>query len=155
MPKLNSIHLSTDYANWDKHQLQAWLKEHNIETPKGYSQQELQDLVKENWNAGNVWTREQYDRAQQVFANYKDTAFETWEDSRLREFLLEQGIVAPTGPREKLVLAAKQHYRGYTNAAASLASTASASASSAIYGSLLVPSPHINILFNIHCTTTL
>ena len=31
-------------------------------------------------------------------------------------------------------MAAKQHYRGYTNAAASLASTASASASSAIYG---------------------
>lgn len=110
------------------------MHEHNIETPKGYSQKDLEDLVKSNWQSGSVWTRDQYDRAQQVFSNYKDSAFDTWDDSRLREFLLEQGVVAPSGPREKLVLAAKQYYRGYTDAAASYASTASHAASSAIYG---------------------
>lgn len=64
----------------------------------------------------------------------QDTAFDSWDESRLREFLLEQGVVAPSGPREKLVLAAKQHYRGYTNAASSLASSASSAASTAVYG---------------------
>lgn len=124
----------TDYTSWDKRQLEAWLHEHNIETPKGYSQKDLEELVKSNWQSSSAWTRDQYDRAQQVFSNYKDSAFDTWDDSRLREFLLEQGVVAPSGPREKLVLAAKQYYRGYTDAAASYASTASHAASSAIYG---------------------
>ena len=40
----------------------------------------------------------------------KDDYFNSWDDSRLREFLLEQGIVPPSGPRDQLVLLAKQKY---------------------------------------------
>lgn len=123
-----------EYSSWDTKQLQSWLHEHNIDTPKGYSQQELQDLVSANWNSASSWTLEQYERAQKVFANAKDDAFDSWDESRLREFLLEQGVVAPSGPREQLVLAAKNHYRAYTNAASSFASTASSAASTAVYG---------------------
>lgn len=90
--------------------------------------------MKANWASVNVWTRDQYDSAQKVLGNLKDSAFDTWDESRLREFLLEQGVVAPSGPREKLVLAAKQQYRAYTNAASSYASSASDYASTAVYG---------------------
>lgn len=98
------------------------------------------------------WTAEQYAKAQQVFSGLKADAFDTWDESRLREFLLEQGVVEPKGTREQLSLLAKQKYRSYTDAAStysasasslasgasasvtSLASQASAGASTAIYG---------------------
>ncbi|KAH8112080.1 hypothetical protein DFH11DRAFT_1706901 [Phellopilus nigrolimitatus] len=123
-----------EYSSWDTSQLQTWLSEHNIKPPAGYSQKELQELVESNWASASSWSQDQYARAQQVFSDSKDTAFDTWDESRLRDFLLKQGVVAPSGPREKLVLAANQYYSGYTNAASSLASTASRTASTAVYG---------------------
>jgi hypothetical protein len=53
----------------------------------------------------------------------KDSTFDSWDESRLREFLLEQGIVEPKGPREKLILLAKNQYKAYKNAGYSLSST--------------------------------
>lgn len=124
----------SDYTNWDTKQLQSWLDEHNIKAPSGTSQQELQELVAANWYSARAWSYDQYEKAQKVFADGKESAFDTWDDSQLRQFLLEQGVVAPTGPREKLVLAAKNYYNGYSNAASSYASTASSKVSTAIYG---------------------
>lgn len=84
---------------------------------------------------------------------FSDSTFESWDESRLREFLLEQGVVEPSGPKESLVLLAKQKYASYTSfasslsasatslaseasaSATSLASEASVTASSAVYGS--------------------
>ena len=110
------------------------MKEHNIQAPKGASKADLEALVKSNYNSAAAWSQDQYNRAQQVFANIKEDAFDSWDESRLREFLLEQGVVAPSGPREKLVLAAKQHYNAWSSAASSLSSSASQAASTAIYG---------------------
>lgn len=73
-----------------------------------------------------TWSQDQYNKAQKSFQNVKDSTFDTWSDSRLREFLLEQGVVEPSGPRESLVLAAKGQYKAYTNAASSFASQATA-----------------------------
>ena len=100
----------------------------------------------------SAWTAEQYQKAQQVFQGLKADAFDSWDESRLREFLLEQGVVEPKGTREQLSLLAKQKYRAYTDAASqysasatslvgdasrsatSMASKASASGSTAVYG---------------------
>lgn len=76
------------------------------------------------------WTADQYASAQKSFANIRDTTFDKWDESRLREFLLEQGVVAPKGPKEQLVLLAKGRYKQYTDAASSF----SAQASTAVYG---------------------
>ena len=77
----------------------------------------------ENWWSYTAWTNEQYDGAQNSFQNLRDSSFESWDESRLREFLLEQGIVEPKGPREKLIRLAKDHYSAYMNAGASLSGT--------------------------------
>ena len=77
----------------------------------------------ENWWSYTAWSSEQYDNAQKSFQNLKDSTFESWDESRLREFLLEQGIVEPKGPREKLILLAKNHYNAYKGAGSSLSST--------------------------------
>ncbi|KDQ55914.1 hypothetical protein JAAARDRAFT_180063 [Jaapia argillacea MUCL 33604] len=123
-----------EYKDWDEKHLKAWLNHHHIEAPKGYSKTQLQDLVEANWNSASVWTAEQYAKLQKSYQDVKDSTFDAWDESRLREFLLEQGVVAPSGPREQLVLAAKQNYKYYTDYASSLSSTASASASTAIHG---------------------
>lgn len=65
-----------EYQSWDPEQLQAWLKEHSINVPKGYSQQQLQDLVKSNWAQSASWTQDKYDAAQKVFSNIKDDSFQ-------------------------------------------------------------------------------
>jgi hypothetical protein len=78
----------------------------------------------------NKWTADQYDKAQKTFNDLKESSFDAWSDSRLREFLLEQGVVEPSGPRERLILLAKAHYKSYTDAASSLSSKAS----TAVYG---------------------
>lgn len=88
--------------------------------------------MKSNWDAYTTavpaWTYDQYTKAQKSFQNLKDASFETWDESRLREFLLEQGVVAPSGPREQLVLLAKQKHAAYSSAASSFSAEASKTA---------------------------
>ncbi|THV02654.1 hypothetical protein K435DRAFT_775444 [Dendrothele bispora CBS 962.96] len=126
------------YTSWDNTQLKQWLDEHHItshSTPaSSFNRDQLLELVKDNWNSASAWTYDQYADAQKTFGSLRDSTFDAWDESRLREFLLEQGIVAPKGPREELVLLAKSRYRAYTDAASSFASTASQAASTAIYG---------------------
>jgi hypothetical protein len=110
--------------------MRTWLKDHNINVPEGYSQDQLKDLVQSNWNSASAWTYDQYASAQKSFADVRESVIDSWDESRLREFLLEQGVVEPKGPREQLVLLAKSKYAAYTSAASSF----SAQASTAVYG---------------------
>ncbi|KAF7307825.1 hypothetical protein MKEN_01142700 [Mycena kentingensis (nom. inval.)] len=121
-----------EYNSWSTTELRKWLGEHGVNVPESesFSQEHLKALVQANWNGATAWTQEQYTNAQAAFADVRDGVFDTWDDSRLREFLLSQGVVSPSGPREQLVLLAKQQYAAYTKAA----STLSAQASTAIYG---------------------
>ena len=86
----------------------------------------------ENWWSYTAWTNEQYNNAQKSFQNLKDSTFESWDESRLREFLIEQGVVEPKGPKERLVLLAKSHYNAYKNAGYSLSSTVTDTVSSLV-----------------------
>lgn len=123
------------YASWKVDELKAWLAVHNVPVPEHASQANLRKAVEENWGSASAWTYDQYLYAQNSFADLRDTGFETWDESKLRQFLLEHGVVSPKGPREYLALLAKQKYKAYTSAASSYSSMASATASSAIYGS--------------------
>ncbi|KAK7056264.1 hypothetical protein VNI00_002817 [Paramarasmius palmivorus] len=127
------------YTSWNAEQLKKWLDDHHITSSKSspidqFTHSQLVELVKANWDSATAWTYDQYHNTQEVFSNLRDSTFDTWDESRLREFLLEQGIVAPKGPREELVLLAKSRYRAYTDAASSFTSSASRAASTAIYG---------------------
>jgi hypothetical protein len=126
--------LFLEYSEWDTKQLQNWLEQHRVNVPQAYynSKEDLQNLVAENWWSYTAWTDEQYNNAQRSFQNLKHSTFESWDESRLREFLLEQGIVEPKGPKEKLVLLAKNHYNAYKNAGYSLSSTVTDTVSSLV-----------------------
>ena len=125
------------YTSWSKSDLQQWLTDHRINPPPTYSTSQLQALVKSHWasvqsttDSGAAWSQSQYNSAQKSFHNLKESSFDTWDESHLREFLLEQGIVAPSGPREQLVLLAKEKYRGYNAAGATLSTEVSKTAGS-------------------------
>jgi len=126
--------LFLEYTKWDKKQLQTWLEQNKVDVPKTFynSKEDLQNLVAENWWSYTAWSNEQYSNAQKSFQNLKDSTFESWDESRLREFLLDQGIVEPKGPKEKLVRLAKNHYNAYKNAGYSLSSTATDTLSSLV-----------------------
>ena len=120
-----------NYTSWSPAQLRAWLEAHHVPVPSStaLSQSDLQALVADNWDRASKWTYDQYESAQQVFSDVRDDLFDKWDESQLRQFLLQQGVVAPKGPKEHLALLAKARYQSYKNAASSLASQASATAS--------------------------
>lgn len=112
------------YTSWSSSELQSWLYANNIPVPSSSSQDTLKSLVHENWNSATAWSYDQYASAQKSFADIREASFEKWDESRLRQFLLEQGIVAPKDSKEQLVLIAKQKYSAYTKAASSLSARA-------------------------------
>ncbi|KAI0027980.1 hypothetical protein K488DRAFT_90238 [Vararia minispora EC-137] len=100
----------------------------------------LQELVKKHWNTAQDAASDAYDSAsssagdaydtasqysqdaynfgQQVFQSGReqaqfafDHAVKTWDDSKLRQYLLDQGVIEPNGPREQLEQLARQKYR--------------------------------------------
>lgn len=145
----------TEYTGWSSSELIAWLESRNIPIPTttpGPSVNDLRSLVSSNWEtathtagawgaAQTDWAADQAGQAQAAFWNYyghlKKDAFDSWDETRLREYLLEQGVVEPSGTREQLALLAKQKWTqasssasAYSLSASSLASQASQSASS-------------------------
>jgi hypothetical protein len=62
------------------------------------------------------WTPSQYESFDKTFASLRDSTFDAWDESRLRQWLLEQGVVAPKGPREEIVLVAKRRWRDWEDA---------------------------------------
>ena len=102
------------YTSWSNDKLKQWLDEHDIKAPSTYSPAQLQEIVKSNWVT-----------ATSSFQYSKDDSFSSWDDSRLREFLLEQGVVPPSGPRDQLVLLAKQKYTTLPTDASSTSSASS------------------------------
>ncbi|KAG1744641.1 uncharacterized protein EDB91DRAFT_1123684 [Suillus paluster] len=138
-----------EYSKWSHSELRSWLEDHHIKVPSRFDQSQLHDLVAANWaspppsppssaeqsrayvDAGRQWSYDKYTRSQHAFQDLKDNSFDTWDESQLRAFLLEHGVVAPSGPREQLVLLAKQKYRSYTDAASYYSSIAVATATSA------------------------
>jgi hypothetical protein len=135
---------SSAYKSWSTKELTDWLAAHNVPVPPGASSQHdtLADLVAKNWNSASTWTQDQYLSAQKTFSSIRQDSFDAWDESALRSWLLEQGVVAPKDKKEELVLLAKQRYKSYldagkrwnkwaTDSVSSAASTASSYAAAA------------------------
>ncbi|KAE9388916.1 hypothetical protein BT96DRAFT_980887 [Gymnopus androsaceus JB14] len=91
-------------------------------------------------SAFSSWTPSQYESYQNTFSSLRDSTFDAWDESRLREWLLEQGVIAPKGPREEIVLVAKRRWKDWQEAkakfdasAASMGSTTSATSAVTSY----------------------
>ncbi|TFK71563.1 hypothetical protein BDN72DRAFT_793756 [Pluteus cervinus] len=114
------------YTTWSASDLAHWLEDHNVPVPSQAPRPKLQELVEQNWNTVSGWSYDQYLAAQNSFQNLRDSSFDAWDDSRLRDFLLQHGVIEPKGPREKLILLAKQKYGEFQDAARTYSDRASA-----------------------------
>ncbi|KAF8192673.1 hypothetical protein K438DRAFT_2017872, partial [Mycena galopus ATCC 62051] len=85
-----------EYNDWSSAKLKKRLKDHNINVPETYSQ------AQHNWDYASSWTSEQYASGKSRLRTCARVLFDAWDESRLREFLLEQAVVSPSGPREQL-----------------------------------------------------
>jgi len=124
-----------EYSNWDSTQLKAWLIENNLYSPtlKNAPPSTLKAIVQANYDSASSWTQDQYNTAQKTFENVRADAFDTWEETRLREFLKQSGVDSPNAAKDELVALAQSKYAAYTNAASSLSAHASATASSVVF----------------------
>lgn len=139
----------TEYTGWSPAELIAWLDSRNVPIPttkSGPQVNELRSLVSSNWDAATQtagawgasqteWAADQAGQAQAALWGYyshlKQDAFDNWDESRLREFLLEQGVVEPSGTREQLALLAKQKWSQASSSASAYSLSASSLASQA------------------------
>jgi len=113
------------YTTWSSTDLANWLHDHNLPVPTSEPRSKLQELVEQNWNSVSSWSYEQYLQAQKSFENLRDSSFDSWDESQLREFLLQHGVVEPKGSKEKLMLLAKQKNAEYRDAARAYSDRAS------------------------------
>lgn len=87
--------------------------------------------MQENWNSATSYLGSKAGQAQNAFQGQRSGLVDSWTDSELRSYLLEQGIISPSSKREELLVLAKQKYGTASNSASSAAGRASNSASSA------------------------
>ena len=91
------------YAKWTKKELEDWLAANHIKVKKGLKEQELREAVERNWEkvegkAGEAYggakraAGDAYGDAQKAFGDIQREAYETWDEARLREWLLEQKV---------------------------------------------------------------
>ena len=62
------------YDTWHKTDLEKWLDDHDIPYPSPADRKDLADLVEKNWDKVSA------------------VVFETWEDDRLRSWLVARGV---------------------------------------------------------------
>lgn len=89
-----------------------WLSDHGVPLPPKPKHQQLVDTVKAHYASASTYVSggSTFSSAQKVFQQNSDKAFASWDESQLREFLLEQGVVSPSSKREELVVQAKKYY---------------------------------------------
>lgn len=118
------------YDSWSDSDLRSWLKQHGILAAPKSTRSELLEYAQEVVYAAR-------DNVQGAFESASESAIESWNDSQLREFLLQHGIVAPHSGREQLLVLAQRKQREIQTAAAKMYEEASKSISSA-YGDATV-----------------
>ena len=65
------------WSAWNQEQLKEWLGQHGIQVPKGYTREQLSDLVQANWYAGTTWTSQQVEGAKDLYKSVKERSFDS------------------------------------------------------------------------------
>ncbi|KAF9517416.1 hypothetical protein BS47DRAFT_1359684 [Hydnum rufescens UP504] len=66
------------WSSWNQEQLTEWLGEHGIQVPKGYTPEQLSELVQANWYAGTTWNSHQVDSVKSLYESVKEKSFDSY-----------------------------------------------------------------------------
>jgi len=97
---------SADPSTWSIEQAKTWLETHKIHVPT--TTDDILAAVRDNFDLVARKGAQAVGAGQAYYEVYSDKAVDSWSESQLREFLLEQGVVSPKGTVEELRIAAKQ-----------------------------------------------
>lgn len=106
------------------------MQKHGVVPDQRSTPEHLRDQAYEYWASAKISAANAGQTAQQVYADTKDSAFDTWDESQLRAYLVKHNIVAPKGPKESLVKAANDYYASAASAASDVSASATSAASS-------------------------
>jgi len=100
----------TAYNKWHETELERWLSDHDVPYPTPADRKDLENLVKENWQAKVVDpVAATGDKANEHYGSVKDWIFDSWSESSLKSFLDHHGIPAPQPRTRDSLLATVRH----------------------------------------------
>lgn len=97
-----------DPSTWSLADAKKWLQAHSIDLPAGATQQQALKLVQDNLDAVAKRGARGAGAAQAYYEAITEKTIDAWTESQLREYLLEHGIISPSGTLEEMRIAAKQ-----------------------------------------------
>ncbi|KIX03084.1 uncharacterized protein Z518_06634 [Rhinocladiella mackenziei CBS 650.93] len=100
------------YNKWHETELERWLSDHDIPYPTPADRKDLENLVRENWQAKAVDpVAAAGDKANENYGSVKDWIFDSWTESSLKAFLDHHNIPPPQPrTRDSLLTTARQNY---------------------------------------------
>jgi hypothetical protein len=106
----------TAYNKWHETELERWLSDHDVPYPTPADRKDLENLVKQNWQAKVVdpvssTGKQASDKTSDHYGSVKDWIFDSWTESSLKAFLDHHNVPAPQPRnRDSLLAAARQNY---------------------------------------------
>ncbi|KAJ9610592.1 hypothetical protein H2200_005369 [Cladophialophora chaetospira] len=100
------------YNKWHETELERWLSDHDVPYPTPADRKDLENLVKENWQAKIVDPATgASDKSADHYHSVKDWIFDSWTESSLKSFLDHNNIPNPQPRnRDTLLTTARQNY---------------------------------------------
>ncbi|ETI25535.1 hypothetical protein G647_02308 [Cladophialophora carrionii CBS 160.54] len=100
------------YNKWHETELERWLSDHDVPYPTPADRKDLENLVKENWQAKVVDpATAANDKTTDHYHSVKDWIFDSWTESSLKSFLDHHNIPHPQPrTRDSLLTTARQNY---------------------------------------------
>ncbi|KAA8646165.1 hypothetical protein EYZ11_001550 [Aspergillus tanneri] len=100
------------YNKWHETELERWLSDHDIPYPSPADRKDLEDLVKNHWEANVQKPLEQVvEHTSEQWHSTKEWIFDTWSDSQIKAFLDRHGIPCPQPrKRDSLLKTARENY---------------------------------------------
>ncbi|TIB10155.1 hypothetical protein E3P89_02901 [Wallemia ichthyophaga] len=125
--------------DWNADQLQGWLKENKISFPDNANKDDLLRSVHKSWDTIA-------NHQQRLLNDLKDETIDSWDESKIRQYLLENGVVAPSSNVEELRVLVKQLVTEVRSSASSASAQATAHAASAYDSSKEYAKDHIHFV---------
>ncbi|KAI5283836.1 hypothetical protein KEM54_001801 [Ascosphaera aggregata] len=101
-----------DHHRWQEIELRRWLADHDIPHPPDLSQEELEQLVRDNWQQKIAAPASRAkDYAVDSLGDAKQWVFDTWDETTIKQFLDSHGITESSpSDRNSLLQTAKDNY---------------------------------------------
>jgi len=105
------------YESWSDNDLKKWLDEHGYPAPQPTTRDKLIAAVRKNSRLVSLKLAEAASSASQSAQNAKntvvDSVFDSWSDSRLKEFLDKNNVKIPQGSKRNELLALVRRNKAY------------------------------------------